>query len=70
MNKIIIDNQSDLDDEMAVILVKRVISNGRISNEGKQYCYLTGFTIATPEGDKEYNVATDLNKKSDKFIIL
>jgi hypothetical protein len=45
--------------------VKRVMSAGRISNDDKQYCYLTAFN---KNGD-EYHIVTDLRKKSDSFII-
>jgi len=65
MNKLIIDNRTELTDLEAVTLVGRVIEQGRISNDEKQYCYGTGITI---EG-KEYMVWTDLNKKSDRFVI-
>ena len=41
MSKIIIDNQSDLSDRDALVAIKDVIDRGRISNDGKQYCYLT-----------------------------
>jgi hypothetical protein len=66
MNKIIIDNQSDLDDIQALVLVGRVINHGRISNHSKQYCYLTVFLI----DGFNYQVGTFLNKKSDRFIIM
>lgn len=65
MNKLIIDNRTELTDLEAVTLVSRVIAQGRISNDGKQYCYDTGITIE----DKEYMIWTDLNKKSDRFVI-
>ena len=65
MNKLIIDNRTELTDFEAVNLVGRVIKKGRISNGGKQYCYGTGITIE----DKEYMIWTDLNKKSDRFVI-
>jgi len=65
MNKLIIDNRTKFTDFEAITLVGKVINQGRISNNGKQYCYGTGITI---EG-KEYMIITDLNKKSDRFII-
>ena len=66
MNRIIIDNRSDLSDIEAVQLTARVIKQGRISNDGKQYSYGTTFRI----GDRgEYGVWSDLNKCSDKFTI-
>jgi hypothetical protein len=65
MNKIIIDNRSDLEEACVLSLVAVVMSKGRISNSGKQYCYLTVLTIH----NKQYQVATELNKCSDRFII-
>jgi len=63
--KIIIDNQSDLMMDTCLTMVMNVMDNGRVSNNGKQYCYLTAFN--SPDGD--IHVVTDLNKKSDKFTI-
>ena len=65
MNKIIIDNQTDLSDLEAVTLVSRVIEQGRTSNDGKQYCYGTRISIKSTE----YMIWTDLNKRSDRFVI-
>ena len=31
----------DIPDEVAVALVARVVSEGRVSDAGKQYCYVT-----------------------------
>jgi hypothetical protein len=44
-------------------LVKRTIEMGRISNDGKQYCYLTSYEI----DKQEYHLVTDLRKCSDVF---
>ena len=66
MNKLIINNQSDLDDLDALRLIELVVSEGRISNNGKQYCYATIAKV----GGIEYAVYTDLNKMSDKFTII
>ena len=65
LNKLIIDNRTELTDLDVITLVGKVIKQGRISNDGKQYCYGTGITIE----DKEYMIWTDLNKKSDRFVI-
>ena len=43
MSKIIIENRSGVDDIGAIELVQKVMSAGRMSNEGKQYCYYTVF---------------------------
>jgi hypothetical protein len=61
--KIIIENKSEkADNQTALERVSKVISGGRVSNNNKQYCYLTVF------GDG-ICVSTTLNKKSDKFIV-
>ena len=67
MGKLIIENKTrGLSDYQCLDYIKQVIGEGRISKEGKQYCYLTAFNKA--EGG-QYIVATDLNKRSDRFII-
>jgi len=60
-NRIIIENRSSLSDLDILKYIEDVISEGRISNDGKQYCYLTCF--------KEVVVSTYLNKGSDRFIV-
>ena len=65
MNKLIIDNRTELTDLEAVTLVSKVINQGRVSNDGKQYCYATIAKV----GGVEYAVYTDLNKMSDRFVI-
>ena len=67
MNRIIIENRTDLDWEDCLIMVRRVIKQGRISNDNKQYCYGTSFTIGPK--DEKYVVWTDLNKCSDRFVV-
>lgn len=69
MGKLIIDNRSEtLTDQDACRLVMRVIDGGRISNDGKQYCYLTSFSFGLTS--QRHTVSTDLNKNSDRFIVL
>jgi len=63
--KFIIENRSDLQEWQVLMLVQSVIDAGRISNDGKQYCYVTSFKV----NNGEYLVVTDLNKKSDRFVI-
>lgn len=65
MNKIIIDNKSDLSLSNALFLVQKVIEEGKVSNEGKQHCYLTAVTSNLGK----HMVATMLNHKSEKFIV-
>ena len=61
MSKIIIHNNSSTSDHVALLCVLQVINDGRISNEGKQYCYATIFK------NPRVAVATRLNKSSDVF---
>jgi hypothetical protein len=63
MEKIIVKNHTDLPITSVMELVKIVINNGRISNDGKQYCYLTSFEV----DKEEYHLVTDLRKCSDVF---
>ena len=67
MGKIIIDNRSDMDDAFAIGLCQRIVREGRVSNYGKQYAYLTTFHFSG--ADSSINVATDLNKCSDRFVV-
>lgn len=65
MGRIIINNRSDASDMEALLMVYKVMEGGRQSNEGKQYCYLSAFG-----GDNNrYDVATDLRKGSDSFVV-
>jgi hypothetical protein len=66
MKRIIINNQTnDLDDLQATLFVADVIDLGKISNDGKQYCYATRLK----KWEKEYMVYAHLNKKSHRFDI-
>ncbi len=66
MSKLIIENRTKrLSDYQCLAYVKKVIAQGRISNKGKEYCYLVAFKKV---GGKVI-VVTYLNKKSDKFVI-
>ncbi len=64
MGRIIIDNRSGISDSYAIGLVQKVIDQGRISNNGKQYCYGSRF------GYMGVCIFTDLNKRSDRFIVV
>lgn len=59
--RIIIENRSNASDKRVLKAVADVIDLGRISNNEKQYCYLTTFF----DGLK---ISTDLNKASDRFV--
>ena len=65
MAKIHIDIRDDIAPEVALECVKMVIENGKISNDGKQYCYLTSFNV----GDDEVMVNTRDYRKSDCFLV-
>ena len=65
MNKLIIQNDTDIPLANILGMVREVVETGRISNNGTQYAYLTVFGYV----NREIHVATDLNKKSDRFVI-
>lgn len=65
MNKIIINNKTKLNDEVALKLVLSVIAKGRISGDGKCYCYASLFQIQ----NSEILVYTQ-KRKNDIFTIL
>lgn len=62
-SKLILENRTDLPMVDFLRLAQEVVSMGRISNDDKQYCYLTAFTI----DGQEYHIVSDLNEKSDKL---
>lgn len=62
MSKLIIDNQSNLSDDKALQYALTVIREGRISDNGRCYCYATRFI----DGVEVYAVR---NKASDRFIV-
>ena len=70
MGRLIIDNKSSATDEQALDMVSRIISEGRVSNDGKQFCYFSTFTVTCDDKDHRYFVSTGLNKASDKFTVI
>jgi hypothetical protein len=64
MEKIIIENRTDMHISQAIALVLEVIKLGKISKtaKGKQYCFATRFT-------NDLIVVADKNKKSDRFVV-
>ena len=62
-SKLILENQTDLPMVDFLRLAQEVILMSRISNNDKQYCYLTSFTI----NGQEYHIVRKNNKKSDKL---
>lgn len=65
MNKLIIENRAGIPWLDVLTYVASVINMGRISNDGKQYCYVS--TFKTPAGTVV--VASDLNEKSDRLVV-
>lgn len=63
--RLIIDNKTNIKLFNILPHIIEIMKWGRISNNDKQYCYLTTFKY----NDEEYHIVTDLNKKSDKFTI-
>ena len=66
--RMIIENRTNMSDLDALYYVERVVREGRISNDDKQYCYATRFED-TSNGLRVI-VYTQLNKKSDRFVII
>lgn len=65
MQKLIIDNRTELPMEIVLHYIIEVVKLGRISNNNQQYC---GAVVESIDNDN-YVIYSDLNKKSDKFII-
>jgi len=68
MGKIIIENRSSVSDLIAIKAVISVINGGRVSNDGKQYCYYT--TSRHHSSEYYIGIASYLNKKSDRFVVV
>ena len=62
MEKIIIRNGTDLPMAEVIVYVSHVISEGRVSDGGKSYCYITTWTDGTV-------VYATHNKQSDTFYV-
>ena len=65
MGKLIIKNNTNILDIDAIDLVKKIMLRGRISNNGKQFCYCSVITI----NNIEYTIISNLRKCSDVFTI-
>lgn len=63
--KIHIDIRNDISQTVALECVKQVIEQGKISNDGKSYCYLTTFKY----GDEEIWVHPRPYRKTDCFLV-
>jgi len=64
MNKLIIDNQTELSDLEVLFYIGQVIEKGLISetSRGKQYCFVTSFVNGVTVGCFK-------NKKSSRFVV-
>lgn len=65
MREIRIKYEEGISDHLAVQLVEYVIRQGKISNDGKNYCFATSFVV---NGD-EYMVVANDKTKSTMFYI-
>ena len=65
MREIRIKYEEGISDHLAVQLVESVIRQGKISNEGKNYCFAKSFVV---NGD-EYMVVANDKTKSTMFYI-
>ena len=62
MNKLIIENRTDISMAEVLTYINAVLRGGRCSNNDTQYCYHTRF-------DDSVAVTSVLNKKSDRLIV-
>jgi len=60
--RLIIDNRTDMPMSKALQYVMAVVDQGRISDEGRSYCYTTCFRDGTI-------VSAFRNKKSDRLMV-
>jgi len=63
--KIHLDIRHDISPTIALECVRQVIAHGKVSNNGKSYCYAAAFD--TNEG--EIWVETRPHRKSDCFLV-
>ena len=65
MKEIRIKYDDDISDELASQLVWSVINQGKISNDGKSYCFVTVFKV----NGTEYQVIANDKTKSTMFYV-
>lgn len=65
MKEIRIKYDDDISDEIVLQLVWSVINQGKISNEGKSYCYVTVFQV----NGMRYDVVANDKTKSTMFYV-
>ena len=63
--RIYLDIRDDIKPETALECVKQVVEAGKISNDGKSYCWLTTFS----DGKEELIVCTRPYRKNTCFAI-
>jgi hypothetical protein len=66
MGRIIVNNKSSATDAEAMVMALDCVNQGRISNYGKQYCYLSKYDM----NGKKYILSSALNESSDSFTVL
>ena len=60
--KIHIDIRNDINPALALFKVRHVIEQGKVSNNGKNYCWMT-------EWSDDIVVSVRENRKSDCFVV-
>lgn len=65
MKEIRIKYDDNISDELASQLIWSVINQGKISNEGKNYCFVTVFEV----NETEYKVVANDKTKSLMFYV-
>lgn len=60
-----IKSEEDISNEMMLSLVSSVVAQGKISNEGKSYCYATMFEV----NGQQYMVEANDKGKSQMFYV-
>jgi len=60
--KIIVQNETSFSMTKILPFVEKVIADGRVSNYGKNYCYVTVW-------ESGIIVCASRNKKSDRFVV-
>lgn len=65
MREIRIKYEEGISDHLAVQLALSVIRQGKISNDGKNYCFATSFAV---NGDKYMVVANDKTKSTMFYV--
>ena len=63
--KIHIDVRDDIPPTIALNCVSKVVAGGKVSNNGKSYCYATSFDTSVGE----VWVTTTQYRKSDCFVV-